>query len=854
MTRTREEQKRLQEKSINSSKIEAAIRGIGQGASLGFLPKIIAAGYAPFGENSVSENYRNALADMLEGQNISQNNNPKTFLAGELAGSLAVPMKTAATVPGRIGVAAGYGAASGAGNTYDGDVEDYLKSIGYGAALGGALGGTVEGATGLVRKGFNVSPDKVKTFTEAGLEPTAGATGNKFSKFMQSVSGNSLGGIGKFDEIAERTYNKINNFVKDMGGKELTREEGGKLAAKGLTKFKETNNEQVKNLKAAVDKVIPKETPVNLDPFVKDIGALKATLNPKQTEELLGNKFIKELFDASEGVIDFGTGARKTVLPYEKALEIKQKLGKYAFSNAPYSAGVGSEIGALKKLYGDLSEAMQQTANNISPEAGKLLKKYNRATQQNIEVNKKVEGVLAKAGKNLEMEGDIAAYTPEEVFNRIVSENGKVDSKTLARANKGLSPKEQKILGGNVIRQLGMDRTNGFSLSMLENRFKALEPEVQKRLLSSFEPKTGEQFKKILDAIDLNKNVLKEGNTSKTAYFNQLIDSIKSMGTIGMGAGGAALGLATGGLSVASAATGTIAAPFANNLMARFLTNPKIIDWLASSQNVLPNKAASHFAKLYGIAKEEPDLAPDIDAFVGFVRNNNDLTDEQYNSLDDTGKDRYLYNQLNNMSDEELFNFVDASSPEEKAKINSILNMFEPQEVGAQNEQQEVREPMNAIVPEQIEKPETNVLEKIKEAESGGNPSAKNKNSSASGLYQFTDKTFADMVKKYGKETGITMRDKNNPEAQEIMAEKLLAENKQVLEGFLNREAQAGELYLAHFLGADDAVKMLGSKPTAIAARLFPKAAKANREIFFDKGKPRTVAGVYNILKRKVEY
>jgi hypothetical protein len=144
-------------------------------------------------------------------------------------------------------------------------------------------------------------------------------------------------------------------------------------------------------------------------------------------------------------------------------------------------------------------------------------------------------------------------------------------------------------------------------------------------------------------------------------------------------------------------------------------------------------------------------------------------------------------------------------------------------------------------------------LDNIKMAESGGDPSAQNPNSTASGLYQFTDQTWKDTVAKYGAEDGVTADMKNNPEAQEKMVRRLAADNANILTRQLDKEPSVGDMYAAHFLGANDAVKLIkwqGSRQ--IAANLFPKAAQANKSIFYDRGRPRTVEEVYQTLSSKV--
>lgn len=144
-------------------------------------------------------------------------------------------------------------------------------------------------------------------------------------------------------------------------------------------------------------------------------------------------------------------------------------------------------------------------------------------------------------------------------------------------------------------------------------------------------------------------------------------------------------------------------------------------------------------------------------------------------------------------------------------------------------------------------------MAKIAKAESGNNPNAKNPNSSASGLMQFTNRTWADMVAKYGKETGIKLGDKSNPQAQQVMARKYANQNIQYLDSTLGRMPTLGEVYMAHFLGPHGAAKLIQADPNKEAIMLYPRPVyDANRSIFFSGSRPRTVEEVRNILNKKV--
>ncbi|MES1990888.1 MAG: lytic transglycosylase domain-containing protein [Pseudomonadota bacterium] len=157
---------------------------------------------------------------------------------------------------------------------------------------------------------------------------------------------------------------------------------------------------------------------------------------------------------------------------------------------------------------------------------------------------------------------------------------------------------------------------------------------------------------------------------------------------------------------------------------------------------------------------------------------------------------------------------------------------------------------------------------------------AKSGTSSACGLFQFTEQTWLGTMKKDGGSLGLSdqanaiSRDangryvvtdpaarreilalRNNPEVSALMAGALTNESRQSLEGSLGRSVNGGELYIAHFLGAGGATKLISSAeetPNVPAATLFPQAAAANRSIFYNKdGSARSASEVYDNLIAK---
>jgi hypothetical protein len=145
------------------------------------------------------------------------------------------------------------------------------------------------------------------------------------------------------------------------------------------------------------------------------------------------------------------------------------------------------------------------------------------------------------------------------------------------------------------------------------------------------------------------------------------------------------------------------------------------------------------------------------------------------------------------------------------------------------------------------------LLQAIAETESSLNPNAQAKTSSATGLFQITKDTWRSLVKKHGDEYGIAMRDIRDPRANAIMASLLTKDNAEKVSRALGREVSAGEAYIAHFMGASGAVRLLQADPAKPAYKLFPKQAKANQSIFFAGKQPRSAGEVADLLASKVE-
>jgi hypothetical protein len=163
--------------------------------------------------------------------------------------------------------------------------------------------------------------------------------------------------------------------------------------------------------------------------------------------------------------------------------------------------------------------------------------------------------------------------------------------------------------------------------------------------------------------------------------------------------------------------------------------------------------------------------------------------------------------------------------------------------------------------------------------ESSLKPNAQSNSSSATGLFQFIDQTWLGLVKEHGAQHGLSdfaaaitkqpdgryradsdakqniLALRKDPEVCALMAGEYAKSTQGTLRAGLGREVCGGELYAAHFLGPDAALKLIklaASDPGASAVAQFPQAASANKSVFLHgDGTAKTVRQVYDWAMRQ---
>jgi hypothetical protein len=164
--------------------------------------------------------------------------------------------------------------------------------------------------------------------------------------------------------------------------------------------------------------------------------------------------------------------------------------------------------------------------------------------------------------------------------------------------------------------------------------------------------------------------------------------------------------------------------------------------------------------------------------------------------------------------------------------------------------------------------------------ESGLDVKARNRKSTATGPFQFIERTWLDLVRRHGSSFGLgntsdkitvvngapTVRDpalrkqilalREDPNISAGMAARYLSEGKERLGKMLGRPASAIEGRIAYIMRPSGAARLISAAektPGAAARDVLPSAAAANRNLFHDKrGHALSAADVVNRLTRRM--
>jgi len=467
------------------------------------------------------------------------------------------------------------------------DVGGMVESIsGFGPTT---LAGRVIGPSS-AKRAIEQQPASViaREAQELGVVPPAKVTGPTTAGIVGAVE-EITPLAGRLADEPQRVAGEISKAAGKIAPK--TKEtvfQTGEKIKKSVEKFGATTKEKQEELFSRVDKLIPEDTKfeapstVNLLNEIKDewagfssaaktTGDAKALSLLKDLEELgpIGKalKVAEETGDTEAVSVlkIFGDDSTLTPQKFKSLRRLRTAIGE-AISGDGGLLSQNLAKGTLKRLYGALSEDIDNAAASMGDKAASS---YARANKYFKARTKRIEGALQDISK---LDDPEAAYST--VTQIITRGSPKESQNSLIKLKKSLSSDEFQDVSKSILGRMGVldnvpEGRVGFDPSLWLKQYESLSENAQKTLANAAGGKeTYDQLNKLARYIRLNADESDPSNYR----FRRAINTLGFLGTATVG------GAATGGIT--GVAAGLIAAGTGVAVTAQIFTNKKFLNAL----------------------------------------------------------------------------------------------------------------------------------------------------------------------------------------------------------------------------------------------------------------------------------
>jgi len=579
-----------------------------QGITLGLSDEAAgiggAIGSALRGENPATGYRMSRDVERLRNEQADAN----TGLTGdlvELGSGLLLPLGSANTARQAVktgikaGALGGFGYGEGAEGSGLGAAIGSVAGgvIGYGGSrLGGALvnRGSKQAKAAAQGQAVTAAADELgmsapaRVFTDPTLQNRA-----------RAVSGTMVGGsrvqegVRQFgDEIETAVAGKLG-----QGGQVLERPNAGSIAQAA---FQRTD----KAKKTVVDRLYDKYRSVSGDPPVVPKTAIT------QLDDQLAK--LNRSPETNKGEIAYLQSLRKDMtngkMTVETLLDMRRNMrGQISERNL----GLTQAEARVQDILAAAGEDIAKTLDPKSPAYGWLVK-ANKAHADRVVYKKRLMADLV--GKDRDLPTD-----PGKAFQTIQNwTNPRGDLSKLKALQKSFTPDEARDFAATTANAISRDNNGNFSATVLLSNIERLERAGKETIETLFGPDGAKAIANLKVVAAEQKRVSNaiagqgsaQGNDWRSMLSNMLIPG--SVGAVGADLGTGA-GLAIGGLIVKAGR---------DALSAKMLMSPRVTKWIrAAPRTSNPQAIDSHWEKLGAIAKAEPALAADIEAFRSAVLN-----------------------------------------------------------------------------------------------------------------------------------------------------------------------------------------------------------------------------------------
>lgn len=535
-------------------------------------------------------------------------------IVGEAAPYMALPFG-GATLPAKLGLGAGGGAATGAGQFVE-EGGSRLANTALGAGLGAAL---PAGAAGLrvplsegVKKMFRGGTTKgqvgsnIAAFETAGVTPTIGqATENKAAQAFTNLVAKAPGGISKArrfaetqqEEVGKTVQRAIDNLAKDSG---IGPESAGRVIEKGISGtggFMERFQTKAGELYNRVDELVPADMPVPVTGTSKVMAELSGGIPgaPALSKELQNSKVGRMVEAFTSDLSEQGT------LPYQAARSLRSGLGRELNSSELIS---GAPRAQVKRIYGALTDDLRDSVEALGPEAAGASKAANEFYKsQSRLIDDYIDRIVAKK------------VNPEDVF-RAATAGSREGGSTLRAVRRTLKKDEWEAVVGSVLHKLGratkgqQDETGEmFSTNTFLSNWTDLSPEAKNELFAGSRKLAG--YRQDMEQIAKTSALIREGakvlsNPSGTGpVVGQIAYALTGLSPIAYGAVNPLSGAALVGGLMAGA-----------NRSVWLMTKPEVVKWTARAMKMPPSKIPQQLARLETVVQtSDPERQQELEQY-----------------------------------------------------------------------------------------------------------------------------------------------------------------------------------------------------------------------------------------------
>lgn len=423
----------LKAKSMPISEAESALQGAAQGASFGFAPAISGALQAvPTAINAATgsgsmqdilDAYRKARDASEESSKQAEAANPKSFLAGSLAGgilpaaltggvseeaSLAKGLSSALPISAKTAAGAltgsAYGALSGLGNSVSqgSDAEDSGKNIAENAIGGSLLGGSLS-------KLANSLSGAPEALDEIASQRALKATGIGRSDLKQMIKSDVRAknfATTAGTEAPESSISKTGNLLLEPNSYQespvVTIGATPDVILERAQDLQQKSGQDIGNILSQLDQTFSKGNPTITDKFVNpsDIASDIQThlLDPLKVN---GNipPVSSSAADTLQDIIDSVNQYGNTPITFEKAQQLKQLIN----SLVNYGSDNSSSNQVLKQVSSIINNHIEQAADDVTKDSGMsdLMDKYTQAKNLYNVAKNTVDNISGKVASNM---------------------------------------------------------------------------------------------------------------------------------------------------------------------------------------------------------------------------------------------------------------------------------------------------------------------------------------------------------------------------------------------------------------------------------------------------------------------